>query len=555
MKHRNPIRFAAILGAAVLSLLSATVMSAQTASTGKDDGGDVEDAVIVGYGSTDKESLSSAISIVSGEEISERASALDVLQGIAGKAAGVNVISGSGRPGGYNIIRVRGVGSLNSSSDPLYIIDGIVSADPSLLNNDDIESVEILKDAAATSIYGSKGANGVVIITTKSGKKGSSTLTFNTNTGVALLSRTPQLLDAQQYLNMYENACAYSGEAPYYLINPNEAYFDYKKDSAGNYAKDANGYLIPTNKYDTDWYKEIARTAIVTNNTLSFSQGKDNTQIYAGLGYQNQQGVVLGTDASRVTGNLNIKSQIKKWFDVQVVASGMYSVTNNPGMEGSSYGALGTAFSAAPIFPADAATIYDCPDGGDSYLSPVGMLGAMTDQTIRNAFKLGLTNTFHLAKGLDLVVKGDYQKDNTTCNVTADSSVDIMDEEAPYAKVYNYYTVRWSNEDYLSYKTEFFDGALASDFVLGASYYSYRNESSFGGTHNLSSDFYSYHNLGVGTAYNPESALVTEKTASTYFLMNHNLKGKYLLGFSLRYDGVSYFGNDWKYELYPSVSF
>ena len=141
---------------------------------------------MVGYGTLAKRDLSSSVASVKNEDLTERTTAFNIMQGIAGKVAGVKNVSFSGRPGGSSALRIRGMGSINAGSDPIYVMDGVVGVDPSLINPENVESIDVLKDAAATSMYGAQGANGVVIITTKSGKKGQGTVTYNGKGGLRL---------------------------------------------------------------------------------------------------------------------------------------------------------------------------------------------------------------------------------------------------------------------------------------------------------------------------------------------------------------------------------
>ena len=140
----------------------------------------LDETVVVGYGTMIRRELTSSVASVSSDDLMDRASAMNLNQSMAGKMAGVQIRSTSGRPGDFGHVRVRGMGSINASSDPLYVVDGVVDVDPSLISYADVEKIDVLKDAAATAMYGAKGANGVVMITTKSGRKGEGQVTFNT---------------------------------------------------------------------------------------------------------------------------------------------------------------------------------------------------------------------------------------------------------------------------------------------------------------------------------------------------------------------------------------
>lgn len=211
----------------------------------------IEETVVVGYGTMIKRELTSSVSSVNGEELSERASAANVIQSMAGKMAGVQVTSTSGRPGGNTRIRVRGMGSINASSTPLYVVDGVVDVDPNMINSSDIENIDVLKDAAATAMYGAKGANGVVIITTKSGSSSTGTISYDAKAGVGILARNLDMMDADQYMSMQALAYGYSGQNMPHLTSPMENLFSYAKDASGNYLRDDDGLLIASPLYNT----------------------------------------------------------------------------------------------------------------------------------------------------------------------------------------------------------------------------------------------------------------------------------------------------------------
>src|SRR3546814_134693 len=164
----------------------------------------LEEVVVVGYGTESRANVTTSIGSVSGDELTERPTSINLVQGLAGKVAGVSVMTNSGKPGGKPTIKIRGVGSINTSSDPLYVIDGIVGADPTMIDPTIVESMDILKDASASAIYGARGANGVVVITTKKGKPNTAVISFNNTLSIGTLQNTPDILDAEGALEMLQ---------------------------------------------------------------------------------------------------------------------------------------------------------------------------------------------------------------------------------------------------------------------------------------------------------------------------------------------------------------
>ena len=237
----------------------------------------LQETVVIGYGTMSKHDLSTSVASVKSEALTERASAFNVLQGLAGKVAGVRSTSMSGRPGGSQFIRIRGNGSINATSDPIYVLDGAIGIDPKLINPSDIESIEILKDAAATAMYGAKGANGVVLITTKSGKQGKGSVTYDGYVGVSMMNRRLELCNAEQYMQVQERAYAYSGKTMPHLTTPMENLFYYQKDASGNYVYDDKGLLIASPKYDTDWQSGMLTDGSGESFKFYFEEGVEYT--------------------------------------------------------------------------------------------------------------------------------------------------------------------------------------------------------------------------------------------------------------------------------------
>ncbi|MBQ6577407.1 MAG: TonB-dependent receptor [Bacteroidales bacterium] len=520
----------------------------------------IENAVAIGYGSAIRKELTSSISSVGGEEMTQRASAMNMLENMAGKIAGVNIQSGSGRPGGKMTARIRGTGSINASSDPIYILDGVVDVDPSLINSADIESISVLKDAAATAMYGAKGANGVIIITTKSGKKGEGTVTFDTSTGISVLTRRYDTLNSEEYISLLNSVYAYSGIVPPYYETPDEMYFNYQKDAAGEYIRDENGYLIGTPKYDVDWMDEVTRIGIVSNNNVSFSTANDKTSIYASIGYQDNQGIVINTDAQRLTGTINLKTKVNEWLDIQAIATGSHSRSNNSDQDGS-IGSNATSRAMhdyPPIIPNEHNNqTYQAP-GGTNFQTPWYIATSYVDYMRRNNLGLSLTNNIHLTKDLVLTVKGDYQREDYTRNQSAPADYQNMTAFTPFGYDDNNQTTKWSNEDYLTYNKSFLASRLKTNFTLGASFYKYHNEWSDNGAEKLSSGSYQWYNMSAGVTANQYhkigSGLTETSMSSMYFRTNLGWESKYLLSATLRRDGASNFGENSKWGTFYSLA-
>lgn len=256
----------------------------------------LEQIVVVGYGTAKKGNLSTAVGSVKGEELLERPTAQNLLQGMAGKIAGVNISLNSGKPGGNPAIKIRGTGSINGSNTPLYVIDGIVGADPTTIDPAIIQSVDVLKDASSAAIYGSRGANGVVVITTKNGDSNSAQIAFDNTLSFGSLPRELDLLDANGSLEMFKRQYEYvpGRLAPH--LDPDNTFA--RKDDLFN----SDG----TPKYNINWQREATRVAVSHQHALTFSGGKDNIKVLANVSYRNNEGIMLNSYYKQLNGFLNL---------------------------------------------------------------------------------------------------------------------------------------------------------------------------------------------------------------------------------------------------------
>ncbi|WP_298716817.1 SusC/RagA family TonB-linked outer membrane protein, partial [uncultured Chitinophaga sp.] len=282
----------------------------------------LNEVVVIGYGTQRKSDLTGAVGSVRAERLQERpASSLN--QALAGKVAGVQVNTNSGRPGGKTEMRIRGFSSINSSNNPLYVIDGVmmpistqaVGSQPiDYINPNDVVAVEVLKDASATAIYGARGANGVVLITTKRGKAGGSEVTYNGDYSVPTVGPNfPKFLNAKEFLAVED--LAYKNMEKY-----DPAGWDAGKYTGRNPALartdprifDGNGNPL----YDTDWLKEATQHRISQNHQLGFSNGNEKSSYAASLGYRNDQGLIKTSYLKRYSARFTFDDQVKPWLKV-----------------------------------------------------------------------------------------------------------------------------------------------------------------------------------------------------------------------------------------------
>ncbi len=282
----------------------------------------LEEMVVIGYGTQKKSDLTGSVGVVKQDQLLERPAA-SLNQALSGRMAGVQVNTNSGRPGGRTTIRVRGFSSINSSNNPLYVVDGVMlpqnnqaqfSSAIDYINPNDIVSVEVLKDASSTAIYGARGANGVVLITTKKGKANDGQVTYNSDFSANTIGpNRPEVLNAKEYMAVEDLAWANMQKYdPAGWAAGRWAYLNPKLRRTDPRIFDAQGNPL----YDTDWFKESSQTKLSQNHQLGFNGGSERTQYSFSLGFRDDQGLIKTSYLKRYAGRFTIDDQIKKWLKV-----------------------------------------------------------------------------------------------------------------------------------------------------------------------------------------------------------------------------------------------
>lgn len=342
--------------------------------TMKDSSIALNEVVAIGYGSIKKSSLTGAVSQMKTEGIADRplARAEAALQGAM---PGVDVRTTTGEPGQNMQIRVRGAASVNASSDPLYVIDGAPASTLVGLNPSDISSIEVLKDAASTAIYGSRGSNGVIIVTTKKGKSGKPVISLNANYGIQTLEKKMDLLSATEWIQfrLKYNDANYLAQAkskgittasikddnatrmaniggnmtsPNYTVVNDDRWFNYLSDAV----KSAHTYTPSTDQLSLlDWQDKFFRNAPTQEYTLNITGGSDNTKYMFSGGYFKQQGIATGTDYRRISLRANLESKINKWVTAGIILAPTYSSSNGAGLANGKDAKTHQTLSSTPV--------------------------------------------------------------------------------------------------------------------------------------------------------------------------------------------------------------
>ena len=319
----------------------------------KEDNTTLNDVVVIGYGTMKKSDISGSVATINKEQM-ERKIPTNVAQALQGAAAGVMVTNQDGAPGSKSAIRIRGIGTINGDANPLYVVDGVqVGSNADFVNPSDIESIEILKDASATAIYGSAGANGVIMITTKHGQKGTTTVNITADFGIQSVPQSFDVCSVDQYAKNIRTARANDGSNVWNEIWSEQ--YDGKR------------------KY-TDWLDQMTRTGFKQQYNISASGGNEKTQYNASVGFLRNSGVVVNTEYQRINARANLKTQINKYIEFGVDLSWMHTDSHGSNNSVGNFGNLSSirdyAFACPTMdFVTRGDATYDGVPAG-TYISP-----------------------------------------------------------------------------------------------------------------------------------------------------------------------------------------
>ncbi|HTE27976.1 SusC/RagA family TonB-linked outer membrane protein [Flavitalea sp.] len=504
--------------------------------------------VVLGYGNTMRSNISTAIGLVSTAQISERPNSINIVQAIAGKIPGVSVMLNSGKPGGKPTIKIRGTGSINASNIPLYVIDGFVGADPAIVDPSIIASVSVLKDAAAAAIYGSRGSNGVIILTTKEGQKERSEISYSGTLSVGKLARELELLDADGALEMFRRTYEYvpGRMAPH--LDP----FNFFARKTELFYSDGKPI------HNINWQEAATREALSHNHSLTFSGGKDDLTVLANISYRNQQGIMLNSYSRQVNGYINVGWNVKKWLGIKASINTGGTQSNNIDLNTLGLNPLRQMVEFLPFLPVtyEDGTYSRKSDypGAENSENPVRLLNDVKSITGRTYTQANIIATFHLAPDLDFISSlSGFTSAGYNFYYAGRDVYDYSATQQGIARRTHTNGGSWTNEDYFSYTKK--SGKHRFNAIAGASWYYYLSTSTAAGAQNFFDDYFSFNNLQAGSVWEqPTSGTDRNQLNSFYTRVNYNFDNRYLFGASLRADGSSRFGANSKYGIFPSVS-
>jgi TonB-dependent starch-binding outer membrane protein SusC len=481
----------------------------------------IEEVVAIGYGTVRKSDLTGSVSSVSSEEIAAYPT-LSAVQALQGRAAGLQISSNNGEPGASQRIRIRGGTSVSASSDPIFVVDGFVGG--VMPPPEDIQSIEVLKDASATAIYGSRGANGVIMVTTKRGKTGAPRIELNTSYSMQNEINRLDLLNADQFMD---------------------------------YIRDARPNIEPAGG-NTNWQDEIFRTGNIQNYQLSVSGGSDNVNYYVSGTLYDQEGVIVNSAYNRfsVTSNIDITASDRFKIGLNAFAqrSTKDGVRTQEGSGGLTPGVVSSTFKFEPDQPIyDANGRFTIGRLHDPIDNPYAIATQLQDEEVNDRFQGNAYGEYQLFESLRF---------RTTFGATTNSgrrgrySPTTLQEGRNAgggdARVDGTKSTLFLNENYLTYDRTFQDEHHFTA-MAGYSFQSSVSESWGGRSQSFITDAISYWDLGSGAVYQaPNSNYVDWRISSYYGRLNYALQDRYMVTFNARYDGSSNFSANEKWAFFPS---
>ena len=479
----------------------------------KEDNQLLDEVVVVGYGTVKKSDLTGAVSGVSNRQYKNQPvqRVENILQG---RTPGVEVTATSGMPGASMKVRVRGTTSINKSSDPLYVIDGIISSSGlDGINPSDIQSMEILKDASSTAIYGSRGSNGVILITTKQGSEGKAQVTFDASVGLSTVRKQYDLLNAYEYATALNDI----------------------RGSSTISAEDLEAYKNGTK--GINWTDLLTRTGITQDYRLAISGGNEKVKYLISGNVLDQEAITIMSDYKRYGIRANIDSEVKPWLTISAKLNASSLHKHN---EGGANWLHVTNFSPTMELKDPETGVYNTDPYNMIGSSPYGEMIVNNSDSYSYNLNANLTLLFKIMKGLTLSVQGGYDYDNSP-SYSFRSKLDspgAINSASNTSALHNY----WQNTNNLTWQKQFGDHSFTAMAVWEIS------------RSNLNNESVGYWNLGNAAIRDASNSYTEFSLASGIVRANYDYKKRYFITAALRADGSSKFQGDNKWGYFPSAA-
>lgn len=490
----------------------------------------LNEVVAVGYGIQQKRDVTGATSTVTAKEIAKRP-LVRVEQALQGTTAGVTVSSNSGQPGTGLSVKIRGANSITGSTEPLYVIDGYIGGNIESISPSDIQSLEILKDASATAIYGSRGANGVVLITTKTGKIGKPVININTWVSKASVPKELDLMNAYDFARTVNAQFATTGNPPAF----SDAALDNLKSNPG-----------------TDWQKAVQQKPWIRSYQGDISGGSDNVNYLVSFNHLDQPGLILNQYYKRTTLRANLGIKLNDRMDLKVNLTALLPQSRNTGYSGDITDPFAQATQWDPTSPIrDANGNYILrAQYGSIQINPVAQANnQLVDVSTTNVTGTGVF-TYRITNDLTLTSNNTYENQSQLTQTLYGPQTGLGLANGDYAAAATGRYRAYQTSDFLTYKKKLGDHSLTVTALY--EFQNHQNTNINAQSKNLSTYALGYYNLGLGTTQLTTSGYYQDALQSFMGRVNYTYKDKYLLTASLRSDGSSHLVQ--KYSTFPSVA-
>lgn len=513
----------------------------------------LSEVIVVGYGTQEKRDVTASISSISSEAISKIPTG-NPMEAMKGQIAGVDILQQGGRPGQGSTVTIRGRRSLTASNDPLFVVDGIPMTSGGVqsisdFNPADIASVEVLKDAASQAVYGSRGSNGVILITTKRGEAGKTSVNFSTSYGVAEPFKLIPMMNGEQFANLKREANRLAANGQSGRAAWGDAGSTIPADAT--VFNDAVELNSVQNGLSTDWQDLIYQNGSQLNNQLSISGGTEKTFVRLAFSNFKEDGLIEGTDYKRYTGRINVDHDINKKIRI-----GVSSLFSNSVQNWGSGSVISEAVNQSPLgLPYDAdGNIIFLPISDGIRSNPLSELvpGKRVDERKINRIFSSVYADIEIIKGLKYKFLLGQDLWHYQQGIFEGQFTNTRKNGTPYASLAKAQQSGFTQENLLTYNRSFGEHNLGLTFLQSTA--EQKIETSQTAAANLPYETSLWHNLGLGTVTSYSSDFQKYRLLSYMGRVNYSYKGKYLFQASMRWDGSSRLAPGNKWSSFPGVS-
>ena len=537
----------------------------------------LEEVVVVGYGTMRKSDLTGAITVVKQEDI-VRTSSFNAVAGLKGVTPGVNVFLNSGMPGESPRVTIRGQSSITAIAQPIYVVDGVITSGFNTLNPSEIEHMEVLKDASATSIYGARGAQGVILVTTTRGQTdGKTSVSYNGYISFGVVPKYMETMNSDEFMQAYkismQNAVKYGGFSEAAMTQKwtniaqnsalNDRYYNlFRINGTFNPEgwKDLNdNSLVPI--YDTNWQDQVYQTAVRHSHSVSIRSGNKTSSTGVFLNYTGEEGIVIETWNKRMSARITHDANPFKWLTTNMSLSVNHNWRRTTSVGSGGQDAIRTMIEMPPIFPVKYPEDGNWSNstnginefGFEALANPVHFLTVRKPETYSTRIQANIGFTIHLLDGLDLIhllgINGNEQNNRT---FQPKGVINFDNSGRGEAQQVSRHNINWQEMIQLAYN-KVFDKHRINATVL-TEWSEYKNASHTSTASELPTQVYEFWNLGSGT-YTPSVASAFSRTAyhSIVGRAAYTFNDRYSTTLTARYDGSSKFGKKNKYGLFPAL--